>query len=168
MQGRSAANLRGLASAFSGSSSKPEQAEPPNRSAARPTLHGARGDRGESRVLRFPPAALRRFRRAKAAPKQQAGATCKTTAHPAKRGQHSLPRKTKGRPETRATFAYSSSGTSTCSMRAMRLGTILPSSMVRRTPSPRAMRPASSSSERPSSTVRWISRRKGRAPNFGS
>ena len=76
-KGKAAANLRRLASAFmrkfkASLSKQSRQTGQPRAQLAT----GRGGDRGESRVLRFPPAAFRRFRRAKAAPKPQAGSTC--------------------------------------------------------------------------------------------
>ena len=53
----------------SGNSKQSSATEPPRITAARPVPKGARGSGGKRN--RFPPAALRRFRRAKAAPKQQ-------------------------------------------------------------------------------------------------
>ena len=53
----------------SGNSGNPLQPEPPRIAAATTTSQGQEGVRGEAR-FRFPPASLRRFRRAKAASKQ--------------------------------------------------------------------------------------------------
>jgi len=75
-QKRRAATLRRIASAESGNAGNPSQPEPPWAAAANGTrMVQARS--GGKRQLRFPPAAFRRFRRAKAASQLQSNAALK-------------------------------------------------------------------------------------------
>ena len=71
-QGSNAANLQRIASAEGGNSGDPLQPEPPRVAAARATNKDGAGVRGNRHSI--PPAAFRRFRRAKAA-SQAAGKT---------------------------------------------------------------------------------------------
>ena len=70
-QRNDAATLQRIASAISGNSGNPLQPEPPRIAAAHATPRRQVGVRGK-RLFAFPPAAFRRFRRAKAASLLQA------------------------------------------------------------------------------------------------
>ena len=89
-QGSNAANLQRIASAEGGNSSDPLQPEPPLVAAARATNKDGAGVRGNRYSI--PPAAFRRFRRAKAA-SQAAGKTSgKRYEHLCRCGEEQLPR----------------------------------------------------------------------------
>ncbi|MBP3410810.1 MAG: hypothetical protein J6M10_07420, partial [Clostridia bacterium] len=67
LQRNDAAILQRIASTRRGDSSNPLQTEPPRMQPRYVNLQVKRGSGGKRRYFRFPPAALRRFRRAKAA-----------------------------------------------------------------------------------------------------
>ena len=70
-KGEDAATLQRVSSAASGNSKKPSATGAAPGAAASPTCPGEQGGPGGSVSFRFPPAALRRFRRAKAASELQ-------------------------------------------------------------------------------------------------